>query len=259
MKLCLNTHNLAGGSTLEEIIALCKGAGLGGVEFSVGYGHKHGVEFDAADSALVAIRDQLYSAGIEVVSLASYCRFDMPGEDGVEENITQAQRGIDMAALMGAPVFRVVGNDLPDFMPRNAFVERVAGVMDRLGGYAEGKGVRVLLNMHGSFNFRHEVARAIEGAGRDNVGLVYNCAPEDVIGGSVEIAVERVLPYVDHVHLHELTDGYPYAELFALMQGAGYGGWYSVVVDDPSPEAARFLGYYAALARAWYNGAGCCC
>ena len=255
MKLCLNTHALAGGLTPEELAALCLRGGIGGVEFSVGYGHKHGVELDAADGALIAIRDRMYAVGVEVVSLASYCRFDMPDEAGVEENLARARRGIDMASVMDAPVFRVVGNDLPDFMPRDAFVERMAGVVSLLGEYAQQRGVEVLLNMHGSFNFRRDVARVMELAGRGNVGLVYNCAPEDVVGGTVELAIERVLPYVRHVHLHELTDGYPYIDLFARMKDAGYSGWYSIVVDDPSPETDRFLAYYTALARAWYHGA----
>ena len=42
MKLCLNTHNLAGNKTLDEIIGLCVKNGIGGIEFSIGYGHNHG-------------------------------------------------------------------------------------------------------------------------------------------------------------------------------------------------------------------------
>ena len=37
MKICLNTHNLAGDFSLEELIQVCKRQGIGGIEFSVGY------------------------------------------------------------------------------------------------------------------------------------------------------------------------------------------------------------------------------
>lgn len=88
-------------------------------------------------------------------------------------------------------------------------------------------------------------------AARPNAGLVYNCDLKDLAGSSAQAALERVGPYIRHVHLHDLLLPYPYRELFAYLKKTGYTGWYSVVVDESSAQPDRFLGYYAALARAW--------
>ena len=59
MKICLNTHNLAGDFSLEELIQVCKRQGIGGIEFSVGYGHKHGVELETPGEEILDIRERL--------------------------------------------------------------------------------------------------------------------------------------------------------------------------------------------------------
>lgn len=256
MKLALNTYNLLGDKTWEEIIDICHGCGAAGIEFSIGYGHKHGVELDTPDDQLAKIREGIAAAGLEVASIASYCRFDRDSEEDFQRNLADAKRGIDLAARMGSTIFRFVANDVPDFMPRPDFVLRISQVMRELAEYGESKGVLALLNMHGSFQHRCDVSRAARLAAHPYAGLVYNCAPCDLVGGSVEVTVERVLPYVRHVHLHELTDGYPYPEMFRLLKAAGYKGWFSVAVDDTSAEVQRFLGYYCALVRAWWEAAG---
>ena len=255
MKLALNTHKLLADRTWEEIIDVCRGCGAAGIEFSIGYGHKHGVELDTPPEELARIREKIAAAGLEVASIASFCRFDMESQEEFQRNLDTAKRGIDLAVTMGSPIFRFVANGLPDFMSRPDFVVRISKVMRELAEYGERKGVLALLNMHGTFQHRCDVSRAAQLADHPYSGLVYNCDPSDLVGGSAEVTLERVMPYVRHVHLHELTGGYPYAEMFRYMRKAGYNGWFSVVVDDPSPEAERLLGYYCALCRAWWDSA----
>ena len=252
MKIALNTHNLAGDKNLDEIISLCVKNGIGGIEFSIGYGHAHGVEFDTGAVSLSEMSERIMRAGLETVSIASYCRFDRQYEPELKENFERAKKGIECAHNMNSRIFRFVGNDLPSFMPRNDFIERLSGYMSELADYAAPLGVEVLLNMHGSFNYRHDVGRVIELTGKNNCGLVYNCDTSDIAGGSLEIVLDRIGPYIKHVHMHELTTGYPYIELFKILKKQGYRGWYSTVVDDPSAECERFIAYYTGLAKAWY-------
>lgn len=252
MKLCLNTHNLVGELSLEEIIEVCVAQGLGGIEFSVGYGHKHGVELDTPAQLLEQKAEAIAAAGLETVSIATYCRFDMADEAMFAVNMANAKKGILLAHAMRCTTFRFVGNDLPGFMSRKAFILRIAAVMQELADYAKEYGVTVLLNMHGSFNYRHDVAEAVEQCGRKNCGLVYNCDDSDLINGSPEITLSRIGPYISHVHLHSMLGSFPYQQLFARLRQQGYNGWYSIVVDDPSPQPEVFIGYYARLCRALY-------
>jgi sugar phosphate isomerase/epimerase len=253
MKLCLNTHNLAGSNTLDEIIDLCLKTEIGGIEFSMGYGHKHGIEFDTDSKVLREMAEKIMNVGLETVSLASYCRFDAQDEQERDRNFELAKRGIECAHAIGSGCFRFVGNDLPSFMPREDFIERVAGYMSYLSDYAEPLGVEVLLNMHGSFNYRHDVEKLIKLSNKRNCGLVYNCDNGDVVGGSLEIVLDRIGEYIKHIHMHELTEGYPYMELFRHMKRRAYKGWYSIVVDEPSLECGRFLAYYTKLAKAYHD------
>ena len=253
MKICLNTYNLLGKKKLDEIIDLCVKNGIGGIEFSIGYGHAHGVEFETDAASLREMSEKIMRAGLETVSIASYCRFDGQHERDLTENFELAKKGIECACNMGSRLFRFVGNDLPSFMPRDKFVERVSGYMSELADYARPFGVEVLLNMHGSFNYRHDVGRVIELSGKSNCGLVYNCDDSDIVGASLEIVMDRVGLHIKHVHMHELTAGYPYIELFKYLKKQDYKGWYSIVVDEPSLECKRFISYYTALARAWYD------
>lgn len=253
MKLCLNTHNLAGQMSLDEIIAVCKKHGIAGIEFSIGYGHKHGVELDTKDEDIRAIRDKIAAAGLETASIASYCRFDSQDDAELAKNMENAKAGIRLAAQMGCSNFRFVANDLPNFMDRTDFVKRIAKVLRELGDYGKEYGVTALLNMHGSFQYRGDVAGVMELCGDDNCGLVYNCDLGDLVGGSCEVTLRRVGPYLRHVHMHCMLLDYPYEEMFYYLDEMGYDGWYSIVVDDPSAEPDKFIGYYARLANALYR------
>ena len=253
MKLCLNTHNLAGEKTLDQIIELCVKNGIGGIEFSIGYGHKHGVEFDTDAKTLNGMAEKIMNAGLETVSIASYCRFDGQENQELDKNLKLAKRGIECARHMKGKFFRFVGNDLPPFISRDDFILRVSKYMSDLADYAADLGVEVLLNMHGTFNYRHDVGKLIEITNKINTGLVYNCDDGDIIGGSLDIVLDRIGNYVKHIHMHELAAGYPYTELFKRMKKQGYKGWYSIVVDDPSSELERFIVYYTKLARAYYD------
>ena len=255
MKICLNTHNLASGMTIDEIIAACKAAGVCGVEFSIGYGHKHGVEFDTPKTELIKVRDKILDAGLETVSIASYCRFDSESEEERKRNLDLAKKGIDTAATMKAGIFRFVGNDMPKHTARDVFLPRMAGVMGELADYAAPGGVTALLQIHGTLSRAADAAEIARLCDRQNSGLVYNCDCGDVIGGGVDAYLDRVGEFIRHVHMHCMLLNYPYQKMFAAMKKIGYKGFYSIVVDDPSSEGEKFIAYYTQLARTLYDNA----
>ena len=255
MKICLNTHNLGARMTADELVSVSKAAGISGLEFSIGYGHDHGVEFDTPKDDLIRIRDMVLDAGLETVSIASYCRFDSDSSDEREKNLELAKKGIETAAAMKAGIFRFVGNDLPAHTPRDIFLGRIADVMSCLADYAAPSGVTALLQIHGSLSGAADVAEIARLCGRQNSGLVYNCGQEDVSSGSVDVYLDRISPFLRHIHMHCMLLDYPYGELFRIMKKTGYKGWYSITVDEPSAEPAKLIAYYARLAKAIYDNA----
>ena len=240
---------------MDELISVCKAAGIAGLEFSIGYGHEHGVEFDTRKDDLIRTRDKILDAGLETVSIASYCRFDSESEEERLQNLEQAKKGIAVAAAMKAGVFRFVGNDLPTHTPRDAFLVRIAGIMGYLADYAAPVDVTGLLQIHGSLSRAVDVAEIARLCGRKNSGLVYNCDRGDMTGGSVSVYLDRVMPHIKHVHMHCILNEYPYAEMFSILKKAGYKGWYSITVDEASAEPGKFIAYYVKLAKVLYDNA----
>ena len=92
----------------------------------------------------------------------------------------------------------------------------------------------------------------MEHCGHASVGLTWNSNPTDVATGSVREAYARLGKYIRCCHIHELTDEYPYRELFSLLLASGFDGFTLAELPNGvrADEGAAFLkGYRAAWQR----------
>jgi sugar phosphate isomerase/epimerase len=110
--------------------------------------------------------------------------------------------------------------------------------------------------MHGQFNYWGFARAAVEYADHGRVGLVYNCDRRDLVGESVAATYGEVRRHIRHVHMHALTDGFPYPELFRLMTRDSYTGYFSSEVEQEVPPPEAYLDLSATLFRAWAAPAG---
>jgi sugar phosphate isomerase/epimerase len=254
MKLSLLTYQMARGWELAKIIDVARTRGFAGIEFRVAAGHRHGVELEATPEQRRVIRNQLQDAYLAVAALGTGSRFDTPDARQRHDVVEQTKRYIELAAEVGSGRIRVFGNDMPkgDAAPDRAEVLRYVGeALHELGVFAEPFGVDVLLEMHGQFNYWGFARKAVENAAHARVGLVYNCDQRDLVGGSVAATYAEVRRLIRHVHMHSLTDGFPYAELFRLLVRDGYAGYLSSEVEQEAPPPEEYLALYASLCRAW--------
>jgi hypothetical protein len=103
------------------------------------------------------------------------------------------------------------------------------------------------MEVHGSGTQEPEVSAAIlKAAGHKNVGACWNSNPTDVKDGSVKQSFELLRPYLRNAHINELSNSYPWRELFTLMRDSGYDR-YTLAEVAESKEPERFLRYYKAL------------
>jgi sugar phosphate isomerase/epimerase len=254
MKLSLLTYQMARGWELAKVIDVAKAGGFAGIEFRVAAGHRHGVELDATAAQRRAIRNQLQDAYLAVAALGTGSRFDTPDARQRQDVVEQTKRYIELAAEVGSGRIRVFGNDMPkgEAAPDRVAVLRYVGeALHELGQFAAPFGVDVLLEMHGQFNYWGFARKAVEYAAHARVGLVYNCDRRDLVGGSVAATYGEVASLVRHVHMHHLTDGFPYAELFRLLVRDGYTGYLSSEVEQEVPSPEEYLHLYAMLCQAW--------
>jgi hypothetical protein len=80
----------------------------------------------------------------------------------------------------------------------------------------------------------------------DNVGLCWNSNPTDVVDGSVKGNFSLLQPWIRNVHINELSNSYPWRELFTLLRRSGYDR-YTLCEALESKEPVRFLNNYRAL------------
>ena len=167
-------------------------------------------------------------------------------------------RYVELAAGVGCGRIRVFGNDMPQAGPggeappaREAVVGYVGDALREIAEFADPYAVDVLLEMHGQFNFWGFALGAVGHAAHPRVGLVYNSDTRDLVAGSAAPTYGRVRHLIRHVHMHAFTTGYPYPELFGLLQRDGYAGYLSSEIDAGTPTQEDYLLMYAHLFRAW--------
>lgn len=258
MKLCLLTYNMARNWELPKIVEVARKGGFAGVELRAESKHKHGAELESTPEQRREIRNRLQDAYLEAACIGLSSRYDTPDTGRRQEVVERTKRYVELAAEIGCRRLRVFGNDMPKEGPggdappdRESVIRYVGDALRELGDYAAPYNVDILLEMHGQFNYWGFTPRAVEHAAHPRVGVVYNCDQRDLVAGSVAATYSRVRHLIRHVHMHEFTSGYPYPELFGLLQRDGYEGYLSSELGAEIPTPEDFLLMYAQLFRAW--------
>lgn len=245
MRLGAVTFNLFKDAGLEALISACEAAGLEGVELRTS--HAHGVEptIDAGERRRV--RTLFDNSGVRLVGYGTTCEFHSPDPTVRAAQVELAKRFVDLAADTGAIGIKVRPNGLPEEVPIETTISNIAASLRELGDYAASRKVEVWLEVHGKGSqdprIIHEIVKA---ANHEAVYVCWNCNGTDVVDGSVGQSFELLKPWVRHCHIHDLTDDYPYRELFRLLRESGYEG-YTLIEAPASAEPERFLKYYRAL------------
>mgnify|MGYP005850027233 CR=1 FL=1 len=254
MRLALTTYNLAADWHLAKIIETAKRCGFAGLDFTAECGHKHGVELETTSVERRRVREQVEDAYLEVACVGTSSRFEDPDAAKRRAAVDRTKGFLELAVELGSKAIRVVGNEMPAGVQREDCITYVGESLRVLGEFAESLGVDVLLETHGDFNFWAYARRAVEIADHPRVGILYNCDPRDVVGGSIAAAYGQLRAWVRYIHMHEYT-GYwgrfPYPELFALLKVDGYGDYLGSEIVAADPSAEQFLAMYTVLFRAW--------
>jgi sugar phosphate isomerase/epimerase len=258
LKLSLLTYNMARNWELPKIIEFARQGGFSGVEFRAESKHLHGVELETTPEYRRDVRDRMQDAYLEIACIGLSSRFDTPDRQQRKAVVERTKRFVELAAEVGCRRLRVFGNDMPkqgmggDVPPdRESVLKYVGEALHELGEFGDSHTVDILLEMHGQFNYWHFARTAVEHADHARVGLVYNCDNRDLVGGSVASTYSRVRHLIRHIHMHEFTSGFPYPELFGLLQRDGYEGYCSTELGTEVPPPESFLLLYAQLFRAW--------
>lgn len=251
MKLGLNTYSICQEMTFEHLLALLTGNRFEAVEFRCEAGQAHGVELEAGPAKRREIRHRIEQAGLMVSVVSTSQRFESPDLAIRAAAVERSKRYVELADDLGARGVRVFGNDFPQGVAREDVVRYVGESLREVGEFAEGTDVRVLLEMHGQFNYWEYCLGAVEIANHPSVALNYNSDKRDLVDGSVAFVLGKVGSQIRHVHVHDLADEeFPYLELLRHLKDADYQGFVSLELGYSGGDPDSVIRLNAALYRA---------
>jgi sugar phosphate isomerase/epimerase len=246
MHLGAVTYNVLKDWDVETIITNLGASGFEAVELRTG--HKHLVEPTISAAERERVKNLFEHSKVQLLSFGTTCEFQSPDPAERKRQVQIAKTFIDLAHDTGAWAVKVRPNGLPkQEVPLDTTVGRIADSLRELGDFGAGKGVEVWVEVHGLVTQNPPVAAAIMKAARhSNVGLCWNSNPTDVVEGSVKKSWDLLRPWVKSAHINELSNNYPWRELFALMKKSGYER-FTLCEAAESKEPERFLRYYKSL------------
>ncbi|MDW8105822.1 MAG: sugar phosphate isomerase/epimerase family protein, partial [Armatimonadota bacterium] len=249
-RLGLVTYNLARAWDVATLIARCKATGFAAVELRTT--HAHGVEPDLSPARRKEVRQQFEDAGIVLWGLGTVCEFHSPDPAVVRQNIETCKRFCELARDVGAKGVKVRPNDLPEGIPPEKTLEQIGKALIECGQAGADNGVEIWLEVHGRGTQEPpNIARIMQHCGHPSVGITWNSNATDVKNGSVRESFELLKRYILSCHITELTNSYPWRELFALLKSIGYNRY--TLAEIPGMETTsvgdieRFMRYYRAL------------
>lgn len=245
MHLGAVTYNVLKDMDLETIIRTLEGAGFEAVELRTS--HKHGVEPTIDAAARQRVKALFEKSKVRLLSFGSTCEFHSPDPAERRKQVESGKQFVELAHDTGAWAVKVRPNGFPKEVPREVTIRNIAASLRELGDFGHTYGIEIWMEVHGKDTQLPPSAAAIMNATKHpNVGLCWNSNPTDVVNGSVKPSFDLLRPWIRNCHITDLTSGYPYRELFSLLQRTKYDR-YTLCETAESKEPDRFLRYYKAL------------
>ena len=174
----------------------------------------------------------------------------------LQSNIDACKVAVDVCQRMGIPAVRVFGNNCPEGEGREETLKRIGEGIREVCRYANDKGVRINLEIHGTINTVDTVAPIIEIASSEpSFGILWDVQHSDkTVGDDFEEFYQTVKPYLRHVHIKDhLRASEPPFKLVAVGEGDiplkkiirrllddGYDGYFSLEWEKKwHPELAE--------------------
>ena len=113
--------------------------------------------------------------------------------------LDEGRRAVDLCRQMNIPFARVFG----DYIVDQHTVGNVISGIAELCEYSHGSGVKLLLEVHGSFNTVEMLTPVVEELkGYDNFGIIWDVANSDMVyGKNYRAFYDFIRPYTAHIHI----------------------------------------------------------
>lgn len=223
---------------------------------------------DGEDPAVLPrIRDCALEAGIEIVCIAGRNDFTNADAQAHRKQLARARFFVDTAQMLGAGFVRLLsGGHRVDPLPPEVF-PRLQQAFTEIGHYAEGRGVRIVIENHGGPTATGQrIARIMEGVRSPAVGLNYDPANFLFQGTDPLMALRYTLPWIFYSHWKDVRWAGDGPALCAFGEGeirwdpivrtlvdSGFDGPWGIEYEEPSDIVRGTLASLANL-RALVGG-----
>jgi sugar phosphate isomerase/epimerase len=249
-QLGIVTYNIAKDWDVPTILSRLERLHYAGVELRTTHAHK--VEVNLTKAQRDELRQRFADSPVQLAGLGSVFEYHASDPAVVRRNIDGTKEYVRLAHDIGAPGVKVRPNGVPTGAELDATLRQIGRALHEVGEDAQGFGVEIRVEVHGSVTSELEnFAKILAYADHANVYACWNSNASDVKGGSIKQTFALVAPKVHEVHLHDLTDeSYPWRELFALLKAQNYQGFtFAEIAESSDPE--RVLSYFRALWMAY--------
>ncbi len=188
---------------LDQLLNDCRRYGYDGVEVRQIGGETDLLQVgELAPSRHPELRRTLNQLGVAICGLASSVRFDYPEQSAREAQLHAGRAYVELAAALGARFVRVFGDVLPPGpAAREAVVEQIAEALNRLGEFAEPRGVDILLETHGDFAETAAVCALMPRIASRAVGVLWDTHhPWKFFGEPLASTLAGLRFWVRHTH-----------------------------------------------------------
>lgn len=254
---------------LRAVAELAERHGFEGVELRTFGDDSRRFACDPALTAEEKTRTLFASRGVEVLSLATSCRFDatiFPPIIGhviadTERSVREARHAVDLAVRLECPYVRVFAFEIAPREKPAAATARIAERLRKVCDHADKTGARIVLENGGSFETAVQLRDLIERVNHPLLGACYalatGCAAGDVPQAAIaalgtRLWVARIKDLKDSAPALFGSGDLPCREFVQSLARAGFAGlvvyeWDRAWVPDLAPADDAMAGVAAQI------------
>jgi len=212
--------------------------------------HAHGVEVTLSAAERAAVKKKFQDSGL-AISLASGFQYSYPDQAKLKKTIEDTKAYTLLAKDVGAIGFRVFAGDIFKTPPTEQKLEQIAKALAEVGEFGYNNGVEVRCCNDGPTICM--IKKVIDMSQSKHVYVNWNCPMSDVLeDGGLEANFNSVKHIIRNIHIRELSNEYPWRQLFSLLSKSGYKGYCDAEINA-SADPIRLLNYYRTLFLAFQD------
>lgn len=221
---------------LFQLVDYCHEHDVSGVELTSYYFPK-----DVTTEYLAELKYHCHVRGVSISGGAIANDFCQRDQDKVAQDIEHAKRWIDHYSFLGAPVIRIFAGTQPSDDTWDSTLSRCVAACDKLGQYAQSKGMMLGLENHGGVTAKAEgLLEILRGIQSKSIGINFDSGNFRSTSDPY-LELEQIAPFAVNAQLK--VDMFPNGKredadiqrILSILRTANYSGWVALEYEAEEP------------------------